>query len=72
MQRILDGALDRLVVFRERPISNGADRDKQTSHTFRIHDKRAHVVFRLRVSLEVRHIVASPLLRRFVPPHLLA
>ena len=62
MQRILDRALDRLVMLRERPVGQGAERSEESADAFGIHDERAHVIFGMRVGLEVGHVVADPLL----------
>ena len=71
VQWILDRTLDRLVMFRERAVGYRPNGHEQTSHALRIHDERPHVVFGLRVRLEVGYIVADPFLCRFVPPNLL-
>src|SRR6266705_959927 len=70
MQKVFDGAFGWFVVHRERAIGKGAERSKDASNAFRIHDKRSHVVGRFGIGLEVRHVVANPLFLRFVPPHL--
>src|SRR6202034_4855941 len=43
-----------------------------SSDALRIHNEGSHVIFGMGVGLEVRHVIASPLSRRFVPPDLLA
>ena len=72
VQRIVDGALDGLVVLREGTVGHRAERHEDAPHALRIHDERAHVLFWLGVGLEVGNVIAHPLLRGFVPPDLLA
>ena len=72
VQRILDGTLNRFVKLREGTVGHGAERHEEAPHPLGIHDERAHVFFRLRVGLEVRNVVAHPLLRGLVPPDLAA
>src|SRR6202008_534807 len=56
--------------FGERSIGKSCQRRKQSSYALRIHDKRAHVIFRFGIDLEVRYVVANPFLLAFVPPDL--
>src|SRR6185369_3314194 len=70
MQRICDGTFHRFVVFREWSIGKSREWRKDATDTFGIHDERSHVIRRLRIRLEVRNVVANPLLLRFVPPNL--
>ena len=70
MERILDRALDRLVVLRERSVREGGERREDAAHPLRVHDERPHVLLRRGVHLEVRNVVADPLLRGLAPPDL--
>src|SRR5260370_42119652 len=70
MQRILDRAFDRLVVFRERSIGEHSNGGEEPAYALWIHDERPHVIFGRGVRFEVRHIIACAFSRRFVPPHL--
>jgi hypothetical protein len=70
MQRIFNGAFDGLVMFGERPVGKGRERRENAAHALGIHDERAHVILGVRIGLEVRDVVAHPLLRGFVPPDL--
>ena len=72
MQRISNRTLDGLVVLGERTVGQSAERHENASHALRIHDERAHVLFGLRVGFEIGNVVTYPLLRRLVPPDLLA
>ena len=45
MQRVLGGALDRLVVFGERSVGEGGERGEEAADAFGIHDERTHVIF---------------------------
>src|SRR5882757_5758112 len=67
MQRVINGALGRFVEFRERAIREGGEWAKDSADALGIHDEGTHVILRLGVRLEVRHIVADPFLRRFAP-----
>ncbi len=52
VQRILHRTLDWLVVLGERPIGESPQRRKYPADAFRIHDERAHVVFRIESGLK--------------------
>src|SRR2546429_4863287 len=67
---VVNRTFDWLVVFRERSIGEGSKRGKDPPDAFRIHNERAHMILGLGVDLEVRHVVAHPFLRAFVPPDL--
>ena len=70
MQRIVNRALNRFVEFGERSIGKSCQRRKQSSYALRIHDERAHVIFRFGIDLEIGYVVANPFLLAFVPPDL--
>src|SRR5215213_1620863 len=57
-------------MLRKRTVRESSKRCKYSTHSFRVHDEWSHVVFWIRVCLEVRHIVTNPFLLFFVPPHL--
>ncbi len=59
VQRIVDRALGRFIVFRERTIGEGRERAKDSADTLRIHNEWAHVILRLGINFEVRHVVAT-------------
>src|SRR5579863_2626088 len=70
MQRILDRAFEGFVMLRERPIADRANGNKQTAHSFRVHDERTQMILGMRISFEVWNVVAHPLLSTLVPPDL--
>src|SRR3984893_4675149 len=70
MQHVVHRAFYRLVEFGERSVGKRRERAKDSSYALRIHDERAHMIFRLGVDLEVGHVVANPFLLAFVPPDL--
>jgi len=69
MNQIVRRAFDRLIKSGNGPSANAQAR-KNSADALRIHDERAHVVAGFRIRLEVWHVVADPLLRRFIPPDL--
>src|SRR5271166_2546825 len=70
MQWIRDWALHRLVMFRERTVIQSANWNEQPPHALGIHDEWPHVIFGIRVSLEIGNVNTRPGLLGFVPPYL--
>ena len=67
MEEVFHRAFHGLVVLREGTIGHSRQRDKETAGAFGRHDEWPHVIFRMGVYFEVRHIVAYPPLLGIVP-----
>src|SRR5712671_3342461 len=72
MERIDQRTFDRLVMFGERTVSHARQWHKEPAHSFRVHDEGTHVVFRIGIGFEVRHIIARPLAGGFIEPDMFA
>src|ERR1039458_9691885 len=54
----------------ERSIGKRSERSENSARALGIHDEWPHVIFGMRIRLEIRDIVSNPLLHGFAPPDL--